>query len=95
MAPTLFNIYYNAMVARRRVYFEVAGVNVLCRHRRRLVGDHTVKSGLDRVQVTEFQFADDLVMYAAFQTEFESVGQSFVVEASHFGLTVGLTKTKG
>ena len=74
---------------------EVAGVTVLYSHGRRLAGDHTVKSRLERVQVTESQFADDLALYAASQTAFESVGQSFAVEASHFGLTISLPKTKG
>ena len=36
------------------------------------IGDRTIKS---RVQVTESQFADDLVLYVASQTAFESVGQ--------------------
>ena len=31
----------------------------------------------------------------ASQTAFESVKQSFVVDTSHFGLTVSLPKTKG
>ena len=47
----------------------------LHKHGRRLVRDRT---RLERVQVTESQFADDLVLYTAF----ESVGQSFIMGAS-------------
>ena len=83
------------MVARWRVCSEVAGVTVLYKHGRRLVGDRIVKSRLERVQATKSQFADDLALYAESRTAFESVGWSFVVEASHFGLTVNLSKTKG
>ena len=59
MAPTLFNIYFSGMVARWRVYSEVAGVTVLYSHRRRLVDDCT---GLEGAQS---RFADDLALYAA------------------------------
>ena len=64
MAPTHFNIYFNAMVARLRNHSVGAGVTVLFKHGRRLVGDRTAKSRLERVKVSESQFADDLVLYA-------------------------------
>jgi len=38
-----------------------AGVTVLFKHGRRLVEDHTA---LEKVKVTESQFADDLALYA-------------------------------
>jgi len=41
-----------------------AGVTVLFKHGRRLVGDCTVKSRLERVKVTESQFADNPALYA-------------------------------
>jgi len=44
MAPTLFNIYYNAIMARWRDHSVGAGVTVLFKHGRRLVGDRTAKS---------------------------------------------------
>ena len=59
--PTLFNIYFNAMVARWRDHSVGVGVTVLVRHGRRLVGDHIAKSRLERVKVTESQFGDDFV----------------------------------
>jgi len=61
MTLTLFNIYFNAIMARWRVHSEVAGVTVLYKHGRRLVDDRTV---MERVQATESQFADDLALYA-------------------------------
>jgi len=95
MAPTLFNIYFNAMVASWRDRSVGAGVTVLFKHGRRLVGDRTAKSRLERVKVTESQFADDLALYAASRAVFESAGKGFVLEAGRFGLTVSLPKTKG
>ena len=68
---------------------------MLYKHGRRLVGDHTVKTRLQRVQVTESQFANDLGLYAASRSSFESAGKSFVKGTSQFGLTVSLPKTKG
>jgi len=62
MAPTLFNMYFNTMVARWRDLSESAGVTVLYKYGRRLVRDRTK---LERMQVTESQFADDLELYAA------------------------------
>ena len=58
------------MVTTWRDHSEGAGVTVLYKHGRRLVGDHTVKSRLQRVQVTESQFADDLALYAASRSAF-------------------------
>ena len=42
LAPTLFNIYFSAMVADWRNRSSGAGVSVLYKHGRKLVGDHTV-----------------------------------------------------
>jgi len=70
-------------------------VTVLYRHGSRLASDCTVKSRLERKQVKESQFADDLHCMLHPELYYESVGRSFVVEASHFGLTVSLSKTKG
>ena len=57
MPPTLFKIYFNVMVARWRDHSVGAGVTVLFKHGRRLVGDRTAKFRLERVKVTESQFA--------------------------------------
>ena len=95
MVPTLFNIYFNAMVGRWRIQSVEAGVPILYKHGRKLVGDRTAKSRLLKAQVTESQFADDLALYAVTRTAFESASKSFVEVASYFGLTVSLPKTKG
>ena len=75
MAPTLFNIYliFNTMVTRWRSQSGEAGVPILYKHGRKLVGDRTAKSRLLKVQVTESQFADDLALYAVARTPFESL----------------------
>ena len=43
LAPTLLNIYFSAMVARWRDGCAEAGVDVLFRNGRKLVGDRTAK----------------------------------------------------
>jgi len=91
MAPTLLT---SVLIAVGEIILRILQVAVLYKHGRRLVGYCTAKSRLERVQVTESQFADDLAVYAASWTAFESVGQSFVVGASYFGSTVSLSKTK-
>ena len=63
LAPTLFNIYFNAIVADWRNRSSGAGVSVLYKHGRKLVGDRTAKSGLSEMRVTESQFADDVALY--------------------------------
>ena len=72
-----------------------AGVDVLSRHGRKLVGDRTEKSRLDVVRVTESQFADDVAIYAGSRDKLESVAVKFVKEARAWGLTVSSEKTKG
>ena len=92
MAPTLFNVYFNTMVS---VWCEKCGqigVPVLYKYGRKLVGDHTVKSRLLRVRISESQFADDLALYAVDHAMFESAGRKFV----HIGnQAVSILKIKG
>ena len=95
MAPVLFNVYFNAMVGMWRGQSGEAGVPILYRHGRRLVGDRTAKSRLLKVHVTESQFADDLAMYTVTREALVSASKRFVRLASCFGLTVSLPKTKG
>ena len=46
LAPTLFNIYFSAMVANWHNECAEAGVSVLYKHGRKLVGDRTAKMRL-------------------------------------------------
>ena len=94
LAPTLFNIYFSAMVADWRNRSSGAGVSVLYKHVRKLVGDRTAKSRLSEMRVTESQFAD-VALYATSRDSFESVAAEFVKVASEWGLTVSTEKTKG
>ena len=55
LAPTLFNIFFGAVVVSRQDECAEAGVD---EHGRKLVGDRTTKSRLS--MVTESQFADDV-----------------------------------
>ena len=82
MAPTLLNLYFNAIVFVWREQCGEIGVPVLYKHGRKLVGDCTVKSRLLRVRISESQFADDLALYAVNCAMFELVevcsgGRSF------------------
>ena len=83
------------MVADWRSRSSGAGVSVLYKHGRKLVGDHTTKSRLSEMRVTESQFADDVALYATSQDSFESVTAEFVKVASEWGLTVSTEKAKG
>ena len=58
------------------------------------MGDRTAKSRLREVRVTEFQFADDVAVYAATREMLEEVVGEFVRTAADWGLTVSLEKTK-
>ena len=95
LAPTLFNIYFSAMVANWRNECAEAGVSVLYKHGRKLVGDRTAKTRLCEMGVSETQFADDAVLYTTSRDSFESTTVGFVKVASEWGLTVSTEKTKG
>lgn len=65
VAPTLFNLYFSAMVANWRARCPQAGVRVRYRTGRKLVGDRTAKLRLHLVRITKSKFADDVVVYAS------------------------------
>lgn len=94
LASSLFNLYFSAMVASCRSKCPEVGVKVMFKHGRKLVGDHTAKSHLQEVRVTESQFADDVAVYTL-RTAFEKATAQFVNTAAEWGLTVSLEKTKG
>ena len=94
MAPTLFNLYFSAMVQCWRDRCPQAGVTVRFKMGRKLVGDRTAKSRLQEVRVTELQFADDVALYATTREKMEQVAGEFVKTAAEWGLTVSLEKTK-
>ena len=93
--PSLFNIYFNTVVAGWRDQCEEVEVTVLYKHGSKMVGDCTAKLKLLKAEVTESQFADDLALYAVYRTAFESIGRCFVQIAGQYGLTVSLSKTQG
>ena len=95
LAPTLFTIYISAVVANWQIESPEAGVPVLYKHGRKLVGDRTAKARLSQVKVTETQFADDAALYTTSRHSFETSTASFVKVASEWGLTVSTEKTNG
>ena len=94
LAPTLFNLYFNAMVAKWRSKCPQAGVLVNYKIGRKLVGDRTAKARLQEITVTESQFADDVAVYATSREVLEHMTTEFVKVAADWGLTVNLEKTK-
>ena len=72
-----------------------AGIDVLFKHGRKLVGDRTAKSKLEVVRETETQFADDVALHFSSRSDFEIVAKIFVDMAKQWGLTVSTQKTKG
>ena len=82
LAPTLFNLYFNAVMTSWRCQNPQAGVKVKYKHERKLVGDRTTKSKLISTIFTELQFADDAALYSNTRTAFENTTKSFVSEAS-------------
>ena len=78
LASTLFNIYFSAMVADWLNRSSGAGVSVLYKHGRKLVGYCTAKSRLSEMRITESQFVDDVALYATSWDSFESVAVGFV-----------------
>ena len=65
------------------------------KHCRKLVGDRTAKSHLDRTRITESQFADDIAVYTTSRYAIECATKEFVDAASNWGLTVSTRKSKG
>ena len=94
LAPTLFNLYFSAVVACWRARCPQAGVTVRYRIMRKLVGDRTAKSRLLEINMTESQFADDVAVYAATREALEQVAAKFVNTTVNWGRTVNLEKTK-
>ena len=95
LAPTLFNVYYSAVVASWRSRCLPAGVDVRFRHGRKLVGDRTAKSRLSNVRIFESQFADDTAIYTIEREAFVSATEEFARTAKDWGMTVSVDKTKG
>ena len=94
LAPTLFNLYFSAVVGCWRARCPQAGVTVRYRIGKKIVGDRTAKSRLQEIRMTESQFADDVAVYAATREALEQVAAAFVNTAANWGLTVSLEKTK-
>ena len=95
LAPTLFNIQFSAMVTRWRDEGTEAGIAILLKHGRKLVGDRTAKLRLEVVRVTETQFADDVALFSSSRDDFELAAKKFVDVARKWGLTVSTQETKG
>ncbi len=95
LAPSLFNLYFGAVVGAWRAHCPEAGIDVRYKHGRKLVGDRIAKSRLECMKVTESQFADDAAVYTKTCEAFERSTAQLVDVATNWGLTVSMEKTKG
>ena len=95
LAPTLFNIYYSAVVADWRNRCLAVGVDVRICHGRKLVGDRTAKSRLSKLRISESQFADDTAIYTTKRDDIVSATTEIVRTDKDWGMTVSVDKTKG
>ena len=94
LAPTLFNLYFTAMVDCWRTRHPQAGVIVKYSTGRKLVGERTmIKARLREVRVTESQIEDDVMVYVNIREELEHAAEEFVKTTADWGLTVSLEKT--
>ena len=85
LAPTLFNVYFSAVVASWRGDCTEAGVDVLFKHRRKLVGDRTAKiSRLTVTRVHKSQYANAAALYTTSRGTLEQTAKKFVGEASEW-----------
>ena len=94
LAPTLFSLYFSAVMADWRSSSSVPGVQVRYRVGRKLVGDRTRKSRLAEMSLTESQFGDDAALYATSWSDLQVLSGESAACASRWGLTVSLQKTK-
>ena len=78
--PTLFNIYYSAVVANWREHSPTAGVNVKYKHGPKLVRNCTAKARLSEVRIRESQFLQMILLYiyATTRYSFEETAGEFI-----------------
>ena len=88
LVSTLFNIYISAVVINWQIESSEAGVAVLYKHGRTLVGDRTAKARLSEVKMAETLVADDAALYTTSRHRFETSAANFVKVASEWRLTV-------
>ena len=77
LAPTLFNLYFNAVVNTWRNQNPQVGIRLKYKHGRKLIGDRTAKSRLNSTIFSESQFADDAELYSVTHTAFEDTTRAF------------------
>lgn len=90
LAPVLFNLYFNAVMACWRSRCPHAGVTVKFKHGRKLVG--AVQQSQEKK--SELKFADDVAVFATTRDALENATSQFILTASEWGLRVCVEKTK-
>ena len=92
IAPTLFNLYFNLVIAEWRRRCGCFGAEVLYKCAGKLVGERTRRPL--KTTVTELQFADDAALVGISREEIERAARVLDEVTSEWGLTVSLPKTK-
>ena len=88
LAPPLINRYVSAAVSNWQIESPDAGVTVLYKHYRELVGDCTPEARLSEVKVAKTLLADNIALYTSSRQALKTITVSFVKVASEVGLTV-------
>ncbi len=92
IAPTLFNLYFNAVIMCWRDRCQSLGVDILYKCGGKLIGEKTRRPSADKV--TELLFADDAAVMSPDRESMEEAAQVLGEVTSEWGLTVSVPKTK-
>ena len=92
IAPTLFNLYFNAVVSAWRDRCKPFGVDILYKLGGKLVGERTRKP--ETTILTEFLFADDAAAVCSTREEVEKAARILDETTRDWGLTMSFPKTK-
>ena len=92
LAPFLFNLYFDAVIAMALVDHAGGGVNVLYHPEAALVGNK--KKMTERRFVQDLDYADDMCLVAASRDSLEGMLHSVDKACTDMGLTINTKKTK-
>ena len=92
IAPTLFNLYFNAVVNAWRDRCKPIGIDILYKLGGKLVGERTRKP--ETTVLTEFLFADDAAAVCSTREDIEKTAKILDATTHEWGLTMSFPKTK-
>ena len=92
LAPTLFNIFFNAVLSKALEDHERDGVKILYHPEAELVGSR--KRMAHETLIQDFEYADDVCLVAATRESLEGMLHSLNRSCTDMGLTISTQKTK-